>query len=498
MSGIALNQSTIASLPECVHRNDFDRTQLVPGIAHMGVGAFHRAHQAVCLDEAIAKSGSTEWGLVGIGLLPFDIPMRDACKKQDCLYTVNELSPTGGRNIKLIQCMIDYLYAPDDISKVLEKLSEPTIRIVSLTITEGGYLMDPKGNFLLSHPSIVADLTSPNLPVTAFGLITEALHRRRQAGIRPFTVMSCDNLRHNGNKAKKACLTYARARDPELADWIDANVSFPNGMVDRITPATHPHLREELNAQSGVDDQIPVICEEFMQWVLEDDFKEGRPALELAGVTLTDDVLPYEDAKIRLLNGTHQMLSYPAFLAGLRTVDGAMNDPLFQNYLRDFLNEDAGPHLKSIPGMDLEVYKETLLSRFSNPAIEDQLARLCMDGGSKIHVFLLPTIHANFVAGKNCPRMAFLLACYNHYIHTDKDDLGDEYQLREPNAMDSLIPIIASSDPLALLQSAHLLGDTAAHPEFVESYLSFVNHLKKDGVRKTLQSYDSIVAALSR
>jgi mannitol 2-dehydrogenase len=495
---IALNSSTIDALPKGIQRNDIDRSKLVPGIAHIGVGAFHRAHQAVYLDDALAKSNSTEWGLVGIGLLPFDIPMRDACKKQDCLYTVNELAPNGTRNTRLIQCMIDFLYAPDDINRVLEKLSEPNIRIVSLTITEGGYLIDSQGEFVLSHPSIVADLSSPTLPATAFGLITEALNRRRQAGIRPFTVMSCDNLRHNGDKARKACLSYAKARDADLAAWIDANVSFPNGMVDRITPATSPDIRKDLNANSGVDDQIPVICEQFKQWVLEDNFKEGRPAFELAGVTLTDDVMPYEDAKIRLLNGSHGMLAYPAFLAGLRTVDDAMNDSLFVNYLRNFLNEDAGPHLKSIPGMDLELYKETLLSRFSNPAIEDQLARLCMDGGSKIQVFLLPTILSNFAAGRNCPRMAFLLACYNHYIHTDKDDLGEEYTLREPNAMESLKPIIASSDPMALLQSSHLLGDTAAYPEFVDAYLSFVNHLKKDGIRQTLQSYDSIVTTLQQ
>eukprot|EP01119_Soliformovum_irregulare_P009522 TRINITY_DN2290_c0_g1_i1.p1 TRINITY_DN2290_c0_g1~~TRINITY_DN2290_c0_g1_i1.p1 ORF type:complete len:509 (+),score=145.17 TRINITY_DN2290_c0_g1_i1:46-1527(+) len=488
MSGVTLNRSNLSALPPKVHVASYGGS-IVPGIAHIGVGAFHRAHQAVYLDRVLEKTKSNEWGLVGIGLLPFDIPMRDACQKQDCLYTVNELAPDGSREIRVIQSMVEYLYAPDNIKLVLERLSQPSIRIVSLTITEGGYLIDPKGNFLLNHPSVTADLANANLPASTFGIITEALRLRKEAGIKPFTVMSCDNLRHNGDQAKKACLAFARARDPQLADWIQEHVTFPNGMVDRITPATTPDIRSSLNASSGVDDLIPVICEDFIQWVLEDKFCAGRPQFELAGVTITDNVTPYEEAKIRLLNGSHQMLSYPAFLAGLRRVDDAMADPLFMKYLRDFLNEDSGPFLKDIPGMEIDKYKEILLQRFGNVAIGDQLARLCLDGGSKIPGFLLPTIRANLEKSGNTPRMAFLLACYWHYIHSNQDDLGNEYQIKEPNAMDILQPIIDSSDPLDLLRCHQLLGDSAEFPKFSETFVKFLGEIQNRGIRKTLEDY---------
>jgi len=487
----ALNQGTVSSLPSIVSRGDYDRSKLKHGIAHIGVGAFHRAHQAIYLDRVLEKSKSTEWGLIGIGLLPFDAPMRDAMTAQNGLYTVNELSANGDRNIRLVQCMTEYLYAPGNYEAVIQKLTEPNIRIVSMTITEGGYLMDNRGNFQLQHPIVQADLSS-QLPQSALGIIIEALHRRRQAGTPPFTVMSCDNLRHNGDQAKKATLAFANARDPQLASWIEKNVSFPNGMVDRITPAMNPELRDKLNAVSGVNDMAPVISEDFIQWVLEDNFVNGRPDWALGGVTLTSNVTPYEEAKIRLLNGSHQMLSYPSFLSGLRRVDIALQDPLFFQYIHNFLNQDSGPWLSDIPGMELGSYKKKLLERFGNSAIGDQLARLCLDGGSKIPGFLLPTIHANLKAYGRCPRLAFLLASYNHYIHTNKDDQGDSYELKEPNALAVLQPIIDSSDPLTFLKNTDLVGDAANYPEFVKEYLAFVDHIQKEGNRKTLEKLDAI------
>jgi len=407
---------------------------------------------------------------------------------------VNEYNAQGERTTRLIQCMIDYLYAPGNFEAVIQKLTEPNIRIVSLTITEGGYLMENRGNFQLQHPSVQADLASPKLPQSAFGIIIEALARRREAGTPAFTIMSCDNLRHNGDQAKRACLAFAKARDAELGGWIEANVSFPNGMVDRITPAMNPQLRAKLNSDTGVADQAPVVSEDFIQWVLEDNFKQGRPEWDAGGVTLTSNVTPYEEAKIRLLNGSHQMLSYPSFLSGLRRVDIALKDPLFYNYLENFLNQDSGPWLTDIPGMELGSYKKKLLERFGNEAIGDQLARLCLDGGSKIPGFLLPTIQANLKAYGRCPRMAFLLASYNHYIHTNKDDNGEVYELKEPNALALLQPIIDSSDPLTFLKNTDLVGNAAEYPEFVKEYLKFVDSIKAHGNRKTLENLDSISA----
>lgn len=496
---IALNNEALEALPSTVEPLKYNRNDgcsyLSAGIMHFGVGAFHRSHQALYLDEVLANTGSMEWGLVGVGLLPFDLPMRDAMNVQDCLYTVNEKSPNGETKTRVVQAMVEYIYAPDNFEAVVQRLEDPNIRIVSLTITEGGYLMNNRGEFLRDHPAVIKDLENPALPQSAFGIIIEALSRRRNAGLDAFTVMSCDNLRHNGNQARKACLAFAAARDPELAGWIADNVTFPNSMVDRITPAMNLEVKDALNARSGINDLAPVIAEDFTQWVLEDNFKYGRPAFETAGVTVTNNVTPYEEAKIRLLNGSHQMLSYPAYLAGYRRVDLALADNLISNYIKDYLDLDAGPWLKSIPGMDLEVYKATLLQRFGNASVGDQIARLCLDGGSKIPGFLLPSIEANLKKNGSCHRLAYLLACYNHYIHTKKDDFGEEFELKEPNAMALLEPIIASNDPMTLLLCTHLVGDAAQYPKFVGDYLTCCSHIKMNGAKATLENLTTILTA---
>lgn len=486
-------QATINALPANIHRHTYDRTKVKAGIVHFGVGAFHRSHQAVYLDRVLQNTNSTEWGICGVGLLPFDLPMKDAMKAQDCLYTVNEMSPNGNCRSTLVQAMVEYIYAPDDFEAVTKKLVDPSIKIVSLTITEGGYFMDNRGLFLVDHPNVVKDLANPSSPRTAIGYIVEALERRRQAGLQAFTVMSCDNLRHNGDQARKACLSYARARDPQLAEWIEANVTFPNGMVDRITPATDAAVRERLTQITGVSDRAPVIAEDFTQWVLEDNFKYGRPAYETAGVTMTNDVLPYEEAKIRLLNASHTMLSYPAFLAGERKVDEAIKDPLFAEYIRGFLFEDAGKYIPNIPGMDMDLYKEALMGRFGNSAVGDQLARLCLDGGSKIPGFIYPTLKANLEEKGTCPRLAFLLASYNHYIRCKKDDKGAEFELREPNSMDILAPIVANDSPLALIETASLVGEAINYPRFVKDYLTCFANIQKQGVYETLRNLKTLL-----
>lgn len=522
---INLCNAALGSLPPTVEPLTYNRTQGKPvkaGIMHFGVGAFHRSHQAVFLDEVLSLSSlsssslssappssdpassvsssslsslSLDWGICGVGLLPHDLPMRDAMRQQDCLFSLHEKGSDGETKTKVIQSMVEYIYAPDNFEFVVKRLAEDTkIRIVSLTITEGGYLMNHHGEFLHDHPAVVKDLTSPGLPESAFGIIIEALSRRRKAGLPAFTVMSCDNLRHNGNQAKKACLTFANLVDPDLAKWIQENVTFPNSMVDRITPAMNAETRNNLNERSLINDLIPVISEDFKQWVLEDNFKYGRPKYELAGVTITDDVAPYEEAKIRLLNGSHQMMSFPAFLSGLRKVDEALNDPLFYNYIIDFLEKDASPYLPSIPGMELKSYIQTLMKRFKNAAIGDQLSRLCLDGGSKIPGFLLPTIDANVKKFGTSPRLAFLLASYNYYIHNNKDDLGISYVIVEPNAMAFVQPVIDSSDPMELMRSKHLVGHSSEYPRFVQDYIKCYSNISEKGIRDTLSNLSSIVA----
>ena len=494
-----LDQAHLSALPASLSRPGYDRTKVRAGIAHIGVGGFHRAHQAIYTDRALARPGQEGWGILGINLLPQDAAMAAAMKKQNGLYTVSEMAPDGSHVSRVVECMVDYLYAPENPGAVLDKLSHPDIRIVSLTITEGGYLLDEHGQFNLQNAAVAHDLKNPGSPQGAFGYIVEALARRRQAGVKPFTVMSCDNLRHNGSQAKKAVVAFARARDAELAGWIEREVAFPNGMVDRITPATDNAARQKLRELTQVDDGAPVICEDFIQWVLEDNFPAGRPEWDAVGVMFTQDVSPYEEAKIRLLNATHTMLSYPAYLSGLRKVDDALHDPLFFSYLRGFLDHDAGVWLKSLPGLDIPSYKDKLLERFGNRAVGDQLARLCIDGGSKISGFLLPTVHAILEGGRPYHRIAFFLAAYDRYLK-GTDEKGEAYTINEPNARAVLEPAMKKdAPPQTLLGLVQVVGSKLpAHAGFVELYLKLRQQIDTQGVVATLRSLDPAKEAPAR
>ncbi|WP_224242378.1 mannitol dehydrogenase family protein [Hyalangium gracile] len=487
-----LDQAHLSSLPKSIVRPGYDRSKLRAGIAHIGVGGFHRAHQAIYLDRILSRPGHEAWGLCGINLLPQDASMAAVMKRQDGLYTVSEMAPDGTHVSRVVEAMVEYLYAPEQPQAVLDRLSHPDIRIVSLTITEGGYLIDAQGRFNLQHPSVVEDLAHPHEPKGVFGYLIEALDRRRKAGVQPFTVMSCDNLRHNGVQARKACVAFAQARDPRLAAWIEKEVGFPNAMVDRITPATDDATRKRLRELTNVDDGAPVICEDFIQWVLEDDFRNGRPEWEAGGVMITKDVSPYEEAKIRLLNASHTMLSYPAYLSGYRKVDEALRDPLFSGYLRDFLDHDAGVWLRSLPGLELEEYKATLIRRFSNQAVGDQLARLCIDGGSKIPGFLLPTVNLILEKGRPYHRIAFFLAAYDRYLRGGADEKGERYPINEPNARVVLEKVVPSDSPMTLLGIPELVGPRMpAHQGFVDLYLDLRKQLDAKGVVATLRELNA-------
>src|SRR5215217_1420111 len=295
----------------------YDRSQVGVGIVHFGVGGFHRAHQAMYVDSLMDQGKALDWGICGVGVMPFDLKIRDALVSQDCLYTLVLKDPQGRWEPTVIGSIVKYLYAADDPEAVIEQMADPATRIVSLTVTEGGYNFHPvTGKFDAENPAVQADLRPGAVPTTTFGLITEAVARRRARGIEPFTVMSCDNIQGNGHVAKEVFTAFAGLRDPELGDWVEANVRFPNSMVDRITPATTDDDRAQIKERFGVDDAWPVVCEPFTQWALEDDFSAGRPPLENAGVQVVPDVLPYELMKLRLLNAGHQALGYFGYLAG--------------------------------------------------------------------------------------------------------------------------------------------------------------------------------------
>jgi mannitol 2-dehydrogenase len=466
--GVRLCEATLDRLPAAVRVPAYDRRRVTPGIAHIGVGAFHRAHLACYLERCLADADQHDWGLLGINLLERDAALARALQDQDGLYSVTECASDGTQHARVIGAMVEYRFSPDDPAAVLERLADPAIRIVSLTITEGGYVHSDK-------------------PAGVFGFLVGALERRRARGVAPFAVMSCDNLRHNGDQARRSCLSFARAHSPSLAQWIEEAVDFPNGMVDRITPAMSLERRQYLNNINGIEDQLPVVCEDFTQWVLEDRFRQGRPAFERHGVGLVADVRPYEEAKIRLLNGAHSMLAYPAYLAGLRQVDAALRDGAFQRYLRAFLEQDAAVGLRSLPGMELDAYKRRLLDRFANPAIADQIERLCMDGASKIPGFLKPTLEACLTSGRDARRIAFLLACFDRYVRVGRDDQRLACPLREPNGLQVLKPVIDSDSPMTLLETSALIGEAPRHDRrFVEQYLNCVSSLAERGTRATL------------
>ncbi|MHC8320217.1 mannitol dehydrogenase family protein [Pseudomonas sp. GB2N2] len=459
------------------------------GIAHIGVGGFHRAHQAYYTDALMNTGEGLEWAICGVGLRAEDRRARDDLKEQDYLFTLFELGDTDEIEVRVIGAIRDMLLAEDGAPTLIDKLANPEIRIVSLTITEGGYCIDDSnGEFMAHLPQIQHDLAHPDSPKTVFGFLCAALGKRRAAGTPAFTLMSCDNLPHNGAVTRKALLAFAALRDVDLHDWIAENVSFPNAMVDRITPMTSTAHRLQLADKHAVDDAWPVVCEPFVQWVLEDKFVNGRPAWEKVGVQFTDDVTPYEEMKIKLLNGSHLALTYLGFLKGYRFVHDTMNDPLFVRYMRTYMDLDVTPQLSAVPGIDLSDYKNTLVERFSNQAIADQLERVCSDGSSKFPKFTVPTINRLIADGQETKRAALVVAAWALYLK-GVDENGDTYSIPDPRA--AFCQALVADDALItqrLLAVEEIFGTAIPRsPEFVAAFEWCCNSLREVGVTRTLE-----------
>ncbi|MBT0565231.1 mannitol dehydrogenase family protein [Williamsia sp. CHRR-6] len=462
----------------------YRRRQNPCGMVHFGVGGFHRAHQAMYVDRLLAATPLPPWSICGVGVLPGDARMRDALVPQDGLYTLTLKHPDGVVETSVIGSIVDYLFAPDDPEQVIETLAAPTTRIVSLTVTEGGYnISGATGEFDLSAPDVAADLVPNAIPRTTFGLITEALRRRRARGIASFTVMSCDNIPGNGHMARRVFTAFARAQEPALAEWMQLHTSFPNSMVDRITPATPTDLADEVAARTGVIDRWPVVAEPFTQWVLEDDFSAGRPAFEAVGVQMVTDVAPYELMKLRLLNAGHQTLCYVGYLMGYRKVDEATADPLVQRLLRAYMQQEGRPTLAAVPGVDLDVYIDTLIERFANPAIGDTIARLCAESSDRIPQWLVPVVAQRLDAGGSVRFAAAVIAAWTRYAE-GVDEQGEPIEIVDQRR-DLLVPLARRSrdEPLAFVSVPDLFGDLAQRPGFVEPYTWALARLRTVGVR---------------
>jgi mannitol 2-dehydrogenase len=449
----ALTNATLDKLGGHVAVPGYDRRCLKAGIAHIGVGNFHRAHQALYIDRLLHLPGHHDWAICGIGLGigAGSVAKGDALRAQDGLYTLTEFSPDGAANTIVVGAIIEYLHAPSAPDAVLAKLADPAIRIVSLTITEGGYNLDGvTGAFRLNTPDIIHDLRG-GPPRTVFGFIVEALRRRRATGIAPFTVLSCDNLRGNGDTTRRAVLGFAHALDADLAKWIDGHVAFPNSMVDRIVPQVTGEVRAKANSVSGIDDASPVIAETFTQWVVQDRFSAGQPAFEAVGVELRDDVDTYEALKGRMLNAAHMLLAYPAILLGHRLVHDAIRDPDLAALLDTFFVRDVIPVLTVPDGVSAHDYAAKTCERFGNAALADQLLRVAHDGASKIPIFHGKTIGALAEGAGDMRREALLLACFRQYL-TGLDDNGDGFPVHEPQLDAADWRRMEEGDPLAVLR----------------------------------------------
>jgi mannitol 2-dehydrogenase len=372
---------------------------------------------------------------------------------------------------------------------VIEKIADPSTRIVSLTVTEGGYnIHHVTGEFDAANPDVAHDLEPGAVPRTTFGLITEALARRRDRGLPPLTVMSCDNLPGNGHLTQRVFTAFARLRDPELAAWVEREVRFPNSMVDRITPATTDADRAEVRERFGIDDAWPVVCEPFTQWALEDAFAVGRPPYEDVGVQVVPDVAPYELMKLRLLNASHQGIAYFGHLAGYELVHDAAQDPLFRRFLLGYMDEEATPTLAPVPGIDLDDYKQTLIERFSNAEVRDTIARLCMESSDRIPKWLLPVIRERLAAGGEIRRSAAIVASWARYAE-GVDERGEPIEVVD-RIKDELMARARRQreDPDAFIANREVFGDLVDDERFVDAYRAALRSLHEHGARGTLES----------
>lgn len=482
---------TIANtpLPESVQLPRYDRQKLRSRIVHFGFGAFHRAHQALLTDRVLNATGG-DWGLCEISLFSGDTLMQQL-RQQDHLYTVLEKGSDGNQPI-VIGAVHECLNAKlDSLTAIIEKFCEPQVAIVSLTITEKGYCVDPAtGSLDVTQPRIIHDLENPTAPHSAPGILVEALQRRRERGLLPFTVLSCDNIPDNGHVVKHAVLGMAEKRSPELARWIAENVSFPGTMVDRIVPAATEVSLEEIANTLGVDDPCAISCEPFIQWVVEDNFVAGRPDWEVAGVQIVDDVLPWEQMKLRMLNGSHSFLAYLGYLAGYEHISDCMRDPDFRRAAHRLMLREQAPTL-SMPDVDLDAYADCLIARFSNPALQHRTWQIAMDGSQKLPQRMLESIRLHLQRGTAWSLLALGIAGWMRYV-SGEDEQGNAIDVRDPLA-EKIRHLVAHSDQdsrvTALLSLHEIFGSDLPHNDaFVRAIHLAWQQLVTKGARQAVVS----------
>jgi fructuronate reductase/mannitol 2-dehydrogenase len=489
---IELKRATLPDLPASVRRPAYDPAAVTPGVVHLGLGGFHRAHMARYTHDLMQVDPSAlEHGIVGSGLMPDDRRMIDSLLPQDGLYTLVERSGAD-ETVSVIGSIIAVIFAGESSAALLDAIDRAAIRIVSLTVTENGYCLDPATKRLNpEHPLIRADLSDPTRPKSAIGIIVEALRRRREAGHQAFTALTCDNIQGNGEVLREAVLALARLRDAGLADWIEREGSFPSTMVDRITPVTAPADIEALEARHGLRDRWPVVSETFTQWVIEDRFPLGRPPWERVGAQFVDDVAPYEFMKLRLLNASHLAVSGLGRLAGYVTIDESMADPRIAGIMAALMDRETGPTLPPVPGIDLPAYKRTLMERFANPAIKDTVARVNDDAPLNV---LVDPIRDRLRTGESVELLALALAAWLRRVRGE-DERGAPIPVRHPMAeLLRAKALEGGADPAPLLSIQPLFGELGEDPRLVEAVRDWLGLLYGSGIEATLDEASRRIA----
>ncbi|NDD33785.1 MAG: mannitol dehydrogenase family protein [Rhodobacteraceae bacterium] len=485
---IKLSNANLGDLPTFVKRANYDRSKLKAGIVHIGLGNFHRAHQAWYLHRLMQRGEALDWAIVGAGIMEFDKEQRQKLLSQDCLTTLVELDPDG-QSVEVIGSMIDYVEISDGNSALIKTMSDADIKIISLTVTEGGYFQDPNSSALdHTHPDIQFDAANAQTPKTVFGAIVEALRLRYIQGRGPVTLQSCDNLQGNGTILRKTLVSLAKMSDPKLAVWIDENCTFPNSMVDCIVPATG-QTEIDLVTSLGIKDAVPVTHENFRQWVIEDDFCAGRPEWEKVGVTLSDDVHAFETMKICLLNAGHQILANAGEILGLYTIDECMaHDEIFSLF-DTVQREEIAPHVDEVPGMTPEQYVQLISKRFANPKIKDTVRRVAFDGGARHSGFLHPTIRKAIANGCKIEGLALVEALWARMCEGTRED-GSVIEPNDPSwTFYQQIAKRAKKAPTLWLDETHAYGDIAKDEAFRDMFTRQLEHIWRDGVEPAIVNY---------
>jgi mannitol 2-dehydrogenase len=487
-AALPLTNQVLGNLPADVLRPNYDRAALTAGMVHIGLGNFHRGHQAWYLHRLMQQGLALDWAIVGAGVRAGDAAQRDRLAAQDYLTTLIELDPATTK-AEVIGSMIDFAPVEADNAALIAQMSQPEIRIVALTVTEGGYYIDPatKG-FDASHADIIHDAQNPTAPVTAFGAMIAALKLRHASDRGPFTCMSCDNLQGNGAILRQTVVSLARLSDPAFADWIDQNCSFPNSMVDCIVPATGPK-ELELVRSLGIDDASPVTHENFRQWVIEDDFCAGRPDWDKVGATFTDDVHDFEVMKIRILNGGHQILANAGELLSIETIAGCMANDAISALFERVARHEILPHVAPVSGMTPKDYITLIKTRFANPRIVDTTRRVAFDGASRHPGFLIPSIRDGLDAGTPVSGLALVEALWARMCAGQRED-GSDIAPNDP-FWDALqdAAIKAKATPAVWLRQSQYYGDLADNPRLAEPFEKWLKLIWQDGTQAAIEAY---------